>query len=128
MVEPLSTMLLPVKGPTPVELTVCMQPTVTTCSRPLARISRQPELAPVANAIFSSIFDFSFFILCFVSSLPYQLVSLKMAWLSISSTVGVLLCICFAYAVHALYSHRSKINELRKQGVVSRSNPLVEYP
>lgn len=49
-----------------------------------------------------------------------------MAWLTISSTAGVLMCTCFAYVVHAVYNHRRKINELRKQGVVSSSIQLVD--
>ncbi|KAJ0108224.1 hypothetical protein J7T55_000189 [Diaporthe amygdali] len=40
-----------------------------------------------------------------------------MAWLSMLSTAGVLLCTCFGYVVHIVYNHRRKINELRKQGV-----------
>lgn len=50
---------------------------------------------------------------------------LKMAWLSIFSTAGVLLFTGLGYLVHVVYSHRRKINELRKRGVVSDSNPTT---
>ncbi|KAI3396897.1 hypothetical protein diail_11601 [Diaporthe ilicicola] len=49
-----------------------------------------------------------------------------MAWLSILSTDGVLLSTCLGYLVHVVYSHRRKINELRKQGVVSDPNPSID--
>lgn len=48
-----------------------------------------------------------------------------MAWLTISSTAGVVLCTCLGYLVHAVYNHRRKINELRKQGVVSTPDFLI---
>lgn len=51
---------------------------------------------------------------------------LKMAWLTVLSTAGVLLCTCFAYVVHAVYNHRRKINALRKQGVVSTLSPAID--
>ncbi|KAI9148738.1 putative sterigmatocystin biosynthesis P450 monooxygenase stcS [Paramyrothecium foliicola] len=40
-----------------------------------------------------------------------------MAWITISSAVGALLCTVTAYFVRATYNHRCKINELRKRGV-----------
>ncbi|GAP90257.1 putative cytochrome P450 [Rosellinia necatrix] len=40
-----------------------------------------------------------------------------MAWLTIISTAGVLLCTSLGYLVHTVYDHRRKINELRRQGV-----------
>ncbi|KAI3391108.1 hypothetical protein diail_7959 [Diaporthe ilicicola] len=40
-----------------------------------------------------------------------------MAWQSILSAAGVLLCTGLGYFVHTAYNHRRKINELRKQGV-----------
>lgn len=48
-----------------------------------------------------------------------------MAWLTMSSTVGVLLCTCLGYLVHAVYNLRRKINELRKLGVVSTPGFLI---
>ncbi|KAI0440501.1 putative cytochrome P450 [Xylaria telfairii] len=40
-----------------------------------------------------------------------------MAWLTILSTAGVLLCTSLVYLIHIVYDHRRKINELRRQGV-----------
>ncbi|KAI0478166.1 putative cytochrome P450 [Xylaria cf. heliscus] len=40
-----------------------------------------------------------------------------MAWLTILSTAGILLCTSLGYLVHTFYDHRRKINELRRRGV-----------
>lgn len=42
-----------------------------------------------------------------------------MALLTILFTAGVLLCTSLGYLVRTVYTHRRKINELRKRGVVS---------
>ncbi|KAH7312622.1 cytochrome P450 [Stachybotrys elegans] len=40
-----------------------------------------------------------------------------MAWFTLLSTTGALLCTVFCYAIRVTYIHRCKINELRKQGM-----------
>ncbi|KAI1212618.1 putative cytochrome P450 [Annulohypoxylon truncatum] len=40
-----------------------------------------------------------------------------MAWLTILSAAGVMLCTTLVYLTQVVYNHRRKINELRKQGV-----------
>lgn len=42
-----------------------------------------------------------------------------MAWITVLSTAGALLVTGIGYLANITYNHRRKINELRKQGVVS---------
>lgn len=50
-----------------------------------------------------------------------------MAWLTIFSTTGASLCTLLGYLVHIVYAHRRKINELRKQCVVSSPKPTRRW-
>ncbi|KAK8053073.1 cytochrome P450 [Apiospora saccharicola] len=47
-----------------------------------------------------------------------------MAWLTVLSTAGILLTTYLGYFIQNIYNHRRKINELRKQGVVTHAEGM----